>query len=132
MNIRQMMKQAQSMQDRVQTELAAVKVEGTAGGGAVAVTMSGTKEILSCRVDKNLVDPSDLEMLQDLFVAAAREAGRKVDEEVQTRYEELAEKNTEGSLNSEEREELVSLVRANSILSVLKGEARAVLQPEAA
>jgi nucleoid-associated protein EbfC len=85
MNIRQMMKQAQAMQDRVQAELAALKVEGTAGGGAVAVTMSGNKELLSCRIDKDLVDPSDLEMLQDLFVAAAREAGRKVDEEVQAR-----------------------------------------------
>jgi hypothetical protein len=89
MNIRQMMKQAQAMQDRVQTELAAVKVEGTAGGGAVAVTMSGGKEILSCRIDKNLVDPSDLDMLQDLFVAAAREAGRKVDEEVQAKTSRL-------------------------------------------
>ena len=85
MNIRQMMKQAQAMQDRVQAELAALKVEGTAGGGAVAVTMSGNKELLSCRIEKDLVDTSDLEMLQDLVVAAAREAGRKVDEEVQAR-----------------------------------------------
>ena len=85
MNIRQMMKQAQAMQDRVQSELAALKVEGTAGGGAVAVTMSGNKELLSCRIEKDLVDVSYLEMLQDLFVAAAREAGRKVDEEVQAR-----------------------------------------------
>jgi DNA-binding YbaB/EbfC family protein len=85
MNIRQMMKQAQAMQDRVQTELAALKVEGTAGGGAVAVTMSGNKELLSCRIEKDLVDPTDLEMLGDLFVAAAREAGRKVDQEVQAR-----------------------------------------------
>ncbi len=85
MNIRQMMKQAQAMQDKVQTELAAVAVEGTAGGGAVSITMSGTKEILSCRIEKTLVDPSDLEMLQDLIVVAAREAGRKVDEEVQAR-----------------------------------------------
>ena len=85
MNIRQMMKQAQAMQDKVQAELSTVKVEGTAGGGAVAITMSGTREILSCRIDKSLVDPSDLEMLQDLFVAAAREAGRKVDEEIQSK-----------------------------------------------
>ena len=85
MNIRQMMKQAQAMQERVQAELAALSVEGTAGGGAVAVTMSGNKEIQACRIEKSLVDPSDLEMLQDLIVAAAREAGRKVDEEVQAR-----------------------------------------------
>ena len=57
----------------------------------------------------------------------------KVDEEVQVRYEELAEKNTEASLTADERAELTSLVRANSILSVLKAEARAVLQqPKAA
>jgi len=89
MNIRQMMKQAQAMQDRVQAELAALAVEGTAGGGAVSITMSGTKEIQSCRIDKALVDPSDLEMLQDLIVAAGREAGRKVDEEVQARTSKM-------------------------------------------
>ena len=89
MNIRQMMKQAQAMQERVQAELAALSVEGTAGGGAVAVTMSGNKEIQSCRIEKSLVDPSDLEMLQDLIVAAAREAGRKVDEEVQARTSKM-------------------------------------------
>jgi DNA-binding YbaB/EbfC family protein len=85
MNIRQMMKQAQAMQEKVQAELAALKVEGTAGGGAVTIAMSGTKEILSCAIDPNVVDPSDLEMLQDLIVAAAREAARRVDEEVQNR-----------------------------------------------
>lgn len=83
MNIRQMMKQATAMQEKVQAELSALRVEAGAGGGAVKIEMSGTKEILSCRIDKDLVDPSDLEMLQDLVVAAAREAGRRVDEEVQ-------------------------------------------------
>lgn len=83
MNIRQMMKQATAMQEKVQAELSALRVEAGAGGGAVTIEMSGTKEILSCRIDKDLVDPSDLDMLQDLVVAAAREAGRKVDEEVQ-------------------------------------------------
>ena len=89
MNIRQMMKQAQAMQDRVQAELSALKVEGSAGGGAVSITMSGTKEVLSCRIDKALVDPSDLDMLQDLVVAAAREAGRKVDAEVQAKTSKM-------------------------------------------
>ena len=83
MNIRQMMKQAQAMQDKVQAELSALNVEGTSGGGAVTIRMSGTKEVLECRIDKEAVDPSDLDMLQDLIVAAARDAGRKVDEEVQ-------------------------------------------------
>lgn len=85
MNIRQMMKQAQAMQEKVQAELASLRVEGSAGGGAVRIEMSGTKEVLSCTIDPQAVDPSDLEMLQDLIVAAAREAGRKVDEEVQNR-----------------------------------------------
>ncbi len=83
MNIRQMMKQAQAMQEKVQAELAATKVEGTAGGGAVRIEMSGTKEIVSCRIDKEAVDATDLDMLQDLIVAAARDASRKVDDEVQ-------------------------------------------------
>jgi DNA-binding YbaB/EbfC family protein len=89
MNIRQMMKQAQAMQDKVQAELAAMKIEGTSGGGAVAIEMSGTKEITACRIDKEAVDPSDLEMLQDLIVAAARDAGRKVDEEVQRKTSKM-------------------------------------------
>ena len=89
MNIRQMMKQAQAMQDKVQAELAAMKIEGTAGGGAVTIAMSGTKEITACRIDKDAVDPSDLETLQDLIVAAARDAGRKVDEEVQRKTSKM-------------------------------------------
>ena len=89
MNIRQMMKQAQAMQEKVQAELAATKVEGTAGGGAVRIEMSGTKEIVACRIDKEAVDPADLEMLQDLIVAAARDAGRKVDEEVQRKTSKM-------------------------------------------
>ena len=89
MNIQKMMKQAQAMQDRVQSELAALQVEGSAGGGAVKVVYSGTKEMISCTIDRALVDPADVEMLQDLFVAAAREAGRKVDAEVESRTSKL-------------------------------------------
>ena len=89
MNIRQMMKQAQAMQDKVQAELTAMRVEGSAGGGAVAIVMSGTKELLECRIDKDAVDASDVEMLQDLIVAAARDAGRKVDEEVQRKTSKM-------------------------------------------
>jgi DNA-binding YbaB/EbfC family protein len=85
MNIRQMMKQAQAMQEKVQQELAALRVEGSAGGGAVRIEMSGAKELLSCRFDPELVDSADLEMLQDLVLAAAREATRRVDEEVESR-----------------------------------------------
>jgi hypothetical protein len=89
MNIRQMMKQAQAMQDKVQAELAAMKIEGTAGGGAVTIEMSGTKEVIGCRISPDAVDPADVEMLQDLVVAAARDAGRKVDEEVQRKTSKM-------------------------------------------
>jgi hypothetical protein len=89
MNIRQMMKQAQAMQDKVQAELAAMKIQGTAGGGAVTIEMSGTKEVIGCRISPDAVDPADVEMLQDLVVAAARDAGRKVDEEVQRKTSKM-------------------------------------------
>jgi nucleoid-associated protein EbfC len=82
MNIKQMMKQAQAMQDKVQAELAAVRIQGSAGGGAVTVAMNGIKEVLEVKIDKETVDPSDLEMLQDLIVAACRDASARVDETV--------------------------------------------------
>lgn len=85
MNIKQMMRQAQAMQEKVQSELAELRVEGSAGGGAVRIEMTGLKEVSSCRIDKTMVDAEDLEMLQDLVVAACREAARQVDEEIQNR-----------------------------------------------
>jgi len=84
MNIKQLMKQAQQMQDQMQRQVANIRVEGTAGGGMVKAEMSGSKEILSITIDKEAVDPNDVEMLQDLVKAAVNEAGRKVDEEMQS------------------------------------------------
>lgn len=83
MNPKQLMKQAQQMQERMQEQMAALKVDGTAGGGMVTVTMSGKKEVLGVKIEKEAVDPNDVEMLQDLVVAAINEAGRKVDEQLQ-------------------------------------------------
>jgi DNA-binding YbaB/EbfC family protein len=83
MNIKQLMKQAQQMQEQMQQRLATIKVEGTAGGGMVKAEMSGSKELLSITIDKEAVDPNDVEMLQDLVKAAINEATRKVDEETQ-------------------------------------------------
>lgn len=83
MNIKQLMKQAQQMQEQMQQRLATVKVEGSAGGGMVKAEMSGSKELLSITIDKEAVDPNDVEMLQDLVKAAVNEAARKVDEETQ-------------------------------------------------
>ena len=83
MNIKQLMKQAQQMQDQMQQRMASIKVEGTAGGGMVKAEMSGSKELLSITIEKDAVDPNDVEMLQDLVRAAVNEAARKVDEEMQ-------------------------------------------------
>ena len=83
MNIQKMMQQAQAMQTRMEQELSAMKVEGTSGGGMVKIEMSGKKEVLSVVIDKAAVDPNDLETLQDLVLAALRDASRRVDEEVQ-------------------------------------------------
>ena len=84
MNIKQLMKQAQQMQDQMQRQMAAIRVEGSAGGGMVKAEMSGNKELLSVTIDKEAVDPNDVEMLQDLVKAAVNEAARKVDEEMQS------------------------------------------------
>ena len=84
MNIKQLMKQAQQMQEQMQQRLATVRVEGSAGGGMVKAEMSGSKELLSITIDKEAVDPNDVEMLQDLVKAAVNEAARKVDEEMQS------------------------------------------------
>ena len=84
MNIKQLMKQAQQMQDQMQRQMASIKVEGTAGGGMVKAEMNGNKELLAITIDKEAVDPNDVEMLQDLVKAAINEAARKVDEEMQS------------------------------------------------
>jgi nucleoid-associated protein EbfC len=83
MNIQKMMQQAQAMQTKMQAELEAVRVEAASGGGMVVVEMSGTKNVLSIRIDPACVDKDDVEMLQDLILAATREASRRVDEAVQ-------------------------------------------------
>lgn len=83
MNIQKMMQQAQAMQGKVQAELAAMRLQGSSGGGLVSVVMSGTKEIMSVKIDPSAVDRSDVETLEDLVLAALRDAARQVDEAVQ-------------------------------------------------
>lgn len=80
MNIQQMMKQAQEMQERLQKQMAELRVEATAGGGMVTVVMSGSKQVLSLVLDPEVVSKDDVQMLQDLIVAAINDAHRKVDE----------------------------------------------------
>ena len=82
MNIQQMMKQAQQMQERLQRQMAEVRVEGNAGGGMVTVVVNGAKQIQSLTIDPEVVSKEDVEMLQDLIVAAVNDAQRKADEEM--------------------------------------------------
>ena len=82
MDIQSMMQQAKSMQERLQKQMADLRVETTAGGGMVTVSMSGTKQLQSIRIDPEVVSSDDVEMLQDLIVAAVNDAARKVDEQL--------------------------------------------------
>ncbi len=77
-----MMKQAQEMQERLKKQMAELRVEATAGGGMVTVTVNGTKQLQSIKLDPEVVSKDDVEMLQDLIVAAVNDAGRKVDEQL--------------------------------------------------
>ena len=82
MNINQLMKEAKKMQadmEKSQEELSAKEFEATAGGGAVTVKVSGSKEIKEILLKKDVVDPDDVEMLQDLILTCVNEALRKVD-----------------------------------------------------
>ena len=83
MDIRQMMKQAQKMQEQLQKQMQELQVEATSGGGMVTVVVNGSKQILSIRIDPEVVSKDDVEMLQDLIVAAINDAHRKADEEMQ-------------------------------------------------
>jgi len=80
MNINEMMKQAQMMQERLQKQMTEMRVDGAAGGGMVVVTVNGNKTLLSIRLDPEVVSKDDVGMLQDLIVAAMNDAHRKVDQ----------------------------------------------------
>ena len=78
----EMMKQAQEMQEKMQREMDQIRVDATVGGGMVTVHMSGTKDLLEVKIDAEMLKNADVEMLQDMIVAAVNEAGRKVDEKL--------------------------------------------------
>src|SRR5215210_7138560 len=82
MNIQAMMKQAQEMQARLQKQMGEMRVEATAGGGMITVVITGTKQLQSITIDPEVVSKDDVEMLQDLIVAAINDAHRKVDEQL--------------------------------------------------
>ena len=85
MNIQNMMKQAQEMQERLQQEMSHLTVEATAGGGMVTVTVNGHKHLQKIAIDPEVVSKDDVGMLQDLIVAAVNDAHRKVDEAMKQR-----------------------------------------------
>jgi hypothetical protein len=80
-NMQAMMQQAQKMQEKLQAEIAQIRVDGTAGGGMVSIKMDGHKNALAVTIDPEVA--GDVEMLQDLVLAACNEAVKKVDEETQ-------------------------------------------------
>jgi DNA-binding YbaB/EbfC family protein len=82
MDVRQMMKQAQQMQERLQKQMAEMRVEASSGGGMVTVVVNGNKQIQTLKIDPEVVSKDDVEMLQDLIVAAINDAERKADEEL--------------------------------------------------
>jgi DNA-binding YbaB/EbfC family protein len=78
-----MMKQAQKMQEQMMKEMESMRVDATAGGGIVKVEMTGNKELISIKIEPEAA--ADLEMLQDLIIAAVNEANRKVEESMSSR-----------------------------------------------
>jgi len=76
------MQQAKEMQQRLQQQMADLRIEATSGGGMVTVVVSGNKLVQSIRIDPDVVSKDDVEMLQDLIVAALNDANRKVDEKM--------------------------------------------------
>ena len=83
--VQQMMKQMQQVQDRLQKQMAELRVEATAGGGMVTVVINGAKQVQSITIDPEVVSKDDVEMLQDLIVAAINDAQRKADEEMSSK-----------------------------------------------
>jgi DNA-binding YbaB/EbfC family protein len=82
MDLQAMMKQAQEAQQRLQSRMSELRVQATAGGGMVTVTVNGHKHLLAVKIDPEVVSKDDVDMLQDLIVAAVNDAHRKVDEEL--------------------------------------------------
>lgn len=90
--IQELLKQAQRMQKRIkesQEELSNKTIEASSGGGMVKVSMNGNQEILSLKIDKEVVNPDDVEMLEDLIVAAIEEARQKVKEMIESEMSDL-------------------------------------------
>ncbi|HEY6507649.1 MAG TPA: YbaB/EbfC family nucleoid-associated protein [Vicinamibacterales bacterium] len=82
MNPLELMRQAKDIQERMQQQMAQTRVQATAGGGMVTVVVNGAKQLQSIQIDPSIVSKDDVEMLQDMIVAAVNDAHRKVDEQL--------------------------------------------------
>ena len=82
MNIQQMMKQAQQMQERLKKQMDELRVEASSGGGMVTVVVNGNRQIQSLKIDPEAVSKEDVEMLQDLILAAINDANRRAEDEL--------------------------------------------------
>ena len=85
MDIQNMMKQAQEMQERLQQEMSQLSVQATAGGGMVTVTVNGHKHLQKIVIDPEVVSKDDVGMLQDLIIAAVNDAHRKIDDAMKSK-----------------------------------------------
>lgn len=88
--MKKMMEEAQRLQEQLQRDLAELRVSASSGGGAVTATLNGQKELVDLEIDPAVVDPEEVEMLQDLVVAAVAEASRRVDEAVREKLGSMA------------------------------------------
>jgi nucleoid-associated protein EbfC len=91
-NIGQLMKQAQAMQEKmaeIQAQLEAIEMTGLAGGGVIAVTLNGKGDLKRVKIDKSLLDPEEIEVLEDLLVAAFADAKRKVSAHAEEEMQKL-------------------------------------------
>ena len=87
--MQQIMKQVQQMQEQLQKQLDELVVEASAGGGMVTVKMNGQKQLVAVQIDREVFASADIEMLQDLVMAAVNEATRRVDEQLASRVGNL-------------------------------------------
>ena len=89
MDMQALMKQAQKMQEKMQKEVAELKVEASVGGGMVTVEMGGNRELMSVRINPEVIESKDVEMIEDLVRAAVNEANRKIEEALATKMSGL-------------------------------------------
>ncbi|MGQ9617454.1 MAG: YbaB/EbfC family nucleoid-associated protein [Candidatus Aminicenantia bacterium] len=88
-DIQKLMKTAKEMQEKLHKEMLEMRVEGSSGGGMVTVQMNGLKQILSLKIEKEVVNPDEVEMLEDLIIASINDASAKVESEMSAKLEGL-------------------------------------------